>query len=256
MRAMAAVLAFGLVAAAPATVAAQGRWAIDFENGAAISGYNDARIPGDSGTLFSFTEDLQSDTEYLWRVRGEVRLTPRQSLSVLAAPLSIDSSGTFDRPIDFAGATFAPGVPVTGLYVFNSYRLTWRYDLVDGERWRFGLGITGKIRDAETRLDSQGFRLEDQRGLRAAGELPAAAPVLQRRRAGTLGRRAGRAAGARRGRLRRRVRSPPAATCPSRRATGCSRAARTTTRSIRSRRCTTWRSARCCGSDNRPRFQT
>ena len=38
------------------------------------------------------------------RVRGEVRLTPRQSLSVLAAPLSIDASGMFDRPIDFAGA--------------------------------------------------------------------------------------------------------------------------------------------------------
>ena len=96
MRAMAAVLAFGLVAAAPAAVAAQGRWAIDFENGAAISGYNDARIPGDSGTLFSFTENIQSETEYFWRVRGEVRLTPRQSLSVLAAPLSIA------RP--FAGA--------------------------------------------------------------------------------------------------------------------------------------------------------
>ena len=155
----AAALAAGVMCVlglAATAASAQERWSVDFEGGAAIPGYNDVRIPGDTGTLFSFTDDLSAETEFFWRLRGSVRLTSRQSLSVLIAPLSIDSSGTFSHPVDFAGTTFAPGVPVTGLYVFNSYRFTWRYQIVEGERWRFGLGATGKIRDAETRLESAG----------------------------------------------------------------------------------------------------
>ena len=48
---------------------AQDRWRIDVENGAAISGYNDLRIPGNSGTTFSLTDDLSSDPTYYWRRR-------------------------------------------------------------------------------------------------------------------------------------------------------------------------------------------
>jgi hypothetical protein len=58
--------------------------------------------------------------------------------------------------VAFAGATFAPGVPITGLYVFNSYRVTYRYEPVRRENWMFGVGVTVKIRDAETRLDADG----------------------------------------------------------------------------------------------------
>jgi hypothetical protein len=135
---------------------AQDRWRVDFENGAAISGYNDVRIPGNTGTLFSFTDDLASDTAYFWRVRADVRLAPKHVLSALVAPLTINSAGSFDQPVSFAGATFAPGVPVKGLYVFNSYRVTYRYEPVRRENWMFGIGVTLKVRDAETRLDAGG----------------------------------------------------------------------------------------------------
>jgi hypothetical protein len=135
---------------------AQDRWRVDVENGAAIAGYNDARIPGDTGTLFSFTDDLASDTAYFWRVRADVRLAPKHVLSALAAPLTIDSAGSFDKPVSFAGATFAPGVPTTGLYVFNSYRVTYRYEPIRRENWMFGVGVTLKVRDAETRLEAGG----------------------------------------------------------------------------------------------------
>ena len=87
---------------------AQDRWRVDFENGAAIAGYNDVRIPGDTGTMFSLTDDLDSDTAYFWRVRADVRLAPKHVLSALVAPLTIHASGTFDQPVSFAGATFAP----------------------------------------------------------------------------------------------------------------------------------------------------
>jgi hypothetical protein len=133
----------------PRTAGAQEpRWALDFENGAVFGWYNDVRIPGSSGTLFSLTEDLASDTEYFWRVRLDVRLGARHVLSGLAAPLAIDAAGSFDSPVSFAGETFAPNVPVTGRYVFNSYRFTYRYEFADKGGWRFGLGVTAKVRDA------------------------------------------------------------------------------------------------------------
>ena len=143
-----------------ASARAQDRWRVDFENGAAVSGYNDARIPGNTGTLFSFTDDLASDTAYFWRVRAEVRLAPKHVLSALVAPLTINSAGSFDQPVSFAGAIFAPGVPVKGLYVFNSYRVTYRWEPVRRENWMFGVGVTVKVRDAVTRLESNGMMAE------------------------------------------------------------------------------------------------
>jgi len=150
------LLSAALSVSLTASARAQDRWRVDFENGAAISGYNDARIPGNTGTLFSFTDDLASDTAYFWRVRADVRLAPKHVLSALVAPLTIHASGTFDQPVAFAGTTFAPGVPTTGLYVFNSYRVTYRYEPIRRENWMFGFGVTVKVRDAETRLEAGG----------------------------------------------------------------------------------------------------
>jgi len=43
---------------------------------------------------------------------------------------------------------------VKGLYVFNSYRLTYRWETIQNGQWRFGVGVTAKIRDAVTRLEA------------------------------------------------------------------------------------------------------
>jgi hypothetical protein len=144
-----AVLVLAAFVGVPSGAAAQEpRWALDFENGAVFTWYNDVRIPGNTGTLFSFNNDLTSNTEYFWRVRLDFRLGRKHVLSGLAAPLSIDASGTFNKPVFFAGETFAPGVPITGRYVFNSYRITYRYEILDRGGWRLGIGVTGKVRDA------------------------------------------------------------------------------------------------------------
>ena len=139
---------------------AQDRWRIDVENGAAISGYNDVGIPGNTGTRFSMTDDLKSDTEYFWRVRADFRFAPKHVLSGLIAPLTIDSSGTFREPVDFAGATFGPGVPVDGTWTFNSYRVTYRYEPWRKDTWMLGFGVTAKVRDAVIRLESNGLSAE------------------------------------------------------------------------------------------------
>ena len=153
---VAAAAAVAMVVAATAA-RAQDRVRIDVEGGAAISGYNDVRIPGDSGTLFSLTDDLSSDAESFWRVRADLRLAPRHVVSALVAPLRIDASGRFNRPVAFAGAVFGAGEPVKGLYVFNSYRLTYRWEPVQTTNWLVGVGLTAKVRDAETRLTSGGI---------------------------------------------------------------------------------------------------
>ena len=154
------LLAAGALVLAATDARAQDRWRVDVENGAAISGYNDVGIPGNTGTRFSMTDDLTSDTEYFWRVRADFRFAPKHVISALIAPLTIDSSGTFEAPVDFAGATFAPGIPVDGTWTFNSYRVTYRYEPWRRDRWMFGFGATVKVRDAVIRLRSGGTTAE------------------------------------------------------------------------------------------------
>jgi hypothetical protein len=159
-RLFAALLTVTALLSAASSARAQDRWRIDFENGAAITGYNDVAIPGNTGTRFSMTDDLTSDTEYFWRVRADFRFAPKHVLSGLIAPLTINSSGTFDAPVDFAGATFAPGVPTDGTWTFNSYRVTYRYEPWRKDTWMFGIGATVKVRDAVIRLESGGKAAE------------------------------------------------------------------------------------------------
>jgi len=171
------LLAAVLLLSLPSEAQAQDRWRFDFENGAVISGYNDVRIPGDAGTAFSFTDDLTSDTSYFWRVRADLRVARNHVVSALIAPLRVDAAGTFDHPVSFAGATFAAGVPVKGLYVFNSYRVTYRWEPVQNERWRFGIGLTAKIRDAVTRLETGDVMAEKTN----VGAVPLVNFLLERR---------------------------------------------------------------------------
>jgi hypothetical protein len=120
----------------------ESRWRLEAESGLAFSGYNDIRIPGDSGTKFSFSRDL----------RGRI--------SFLAAPLSLRAAGTIGRPIAFAGTLFPGGTRFKARYTFNSYRLTYAHRVVESETWTVDLGLTAKVRDAVIRLEGAGLTAE------------------------------------------------------------------------------------------------
>jgi len=150
---------FALIAAAGAPFSF-GQWFVDFENGLAVSGYNDVRIPGDTGTLFSLSEELTTDPGYYFRVRLGYGWKSGHNISVFAAPLTLHATGSVDREILFNGDTFAPNVPLTGRYMFNSYRLTYRYDFVRKAKWRVGAGLTVKVRDAAIGLEGGGTSSE------------------------------------------------------------------------------------------------
>ena len=127
---------------------------VDLEGGFIISGYNDIRDPADEGTLFSFSEDLESDNEFFYRLRLNYKFAKKHNLSILYAPLTINAKGKFDKDVRFKDETYLSGTDVKGRYTFNSYRLTYRYNVYHGNNAEFGLGLTGKIRDAEIVLNN------------------------------------------------------------------------------------------------------
>ncbi len=140
------------------------RWTVEFEAGYVWSGYNTIQIPNDeTGTRFSFTDDLTS--EETWAFRGQVgyAISARSRLLALVAPLTVDAAGVVDRDVSFEGETFAAGTDLEGTYKFNSYRLAWLYQAVEGPGFSLAVGLTAKVRDAyiELRGDGRTARKDD-----------------------------------------------------------------------------------------------
>jgi len=137
-----------------------GQGSFDFETGAVGTGYNNVRIPGDQGTLFSLKDDLISKTEIFLRLRASYTIKSRHTLSLLYAPLETVSTGNVPYDIIFEGVTFPANTDLTGTYKFNSYRFTYRYEIVVKPKFEFGLGFTAKIRDAKIALSSSALESE------------------------------------------------------------------------------------------------
>lgn len=135
-------------------------WEVALEAGRASSGYNDIRIPGDTGTKISFSEELDTDPTAFARARLSGRFGERHTVSALVAPLTLEASGSVDRPVLFEGVEFPAGAPLEGRYRFDSYRLTYRYEFDRSGNLRMGAGVTAKVRDAAIRLRGDGRSAE------------------------------------------------------------------------------------------------
>lgn len=130
----------------PAAARAATPW-VDLETGGAWGVYNDVRIPGDGGTTFSLTDDLATSPAPYVRVRAGVGLG-RHELWALYAPLRLAAEGVAPSDVVFASRTFTAGTPLRGTYRFDSYRVGWRYRVLEGGAVDVALGVTAKIRDA------------------------------------------------------------------------------------------------------------
>jgi hypothetical protein len=128
---------------------------IDLESGLVVTGYNDVRIPGNTGTFFSLKDDLHPDPNIFLRIRASYTFRSKHTFSVLYAPLKVHSEGSIPRDILFEGVTFPENADLKSTYKFNSYRLTYRYTIVNKPKLEFGLGFTAKIRDASISLKSE-----------------------------------------------------------------------------------------------------
>ncbi|GAB3508480.1 hypothetical protein GCM10027341_44340 [Spirosoma knui] len=146
-----AALSVALLISSISLVSAQFR--LDLESGVVLgTNYNDVRIPNVGGTQFDLSSDLSEKPKVFYRVRLGYTINNRHTISALYAPLTVRYGGNFNRDVTFNNLLYPAGQALTGYYEFNSYRLTYRYDIVARERWRVGLGLTAKIRDANIRL--------------------------------------------------------------------------------------------------------
>ena len=95
---------------------------LDIEASIVIPGYNDVAIPGDNGTRFSLTDDLDADRTGAFRLRYSQIFLEKHWVGILAAPLTIESHGILDKSIDFNGITFPEGSSIDAKFRFDSYR--------------------------------------------------------------------------------------------------------------------------------------
>ena len=138
------------------SISLSAKWEIDLESGAIFSGYNDVAIPGDTGTKFSLSEELDTSVTPFYRLRLFYDFNSKHHLGVLFAPLTIKSEGSLDRDLIYQDEIYAQGTPLDVKYQFNSYRIVYRYDFLRKEKLQIGAGLTAKIRDAIIRVSGDG----------------------------------------------------------------------------------------------------
>lgn len=126
---------------------------LNLEAGAAWFSRNDARIRGDTGTKFDLLELTGSGPVAYSRVHASRRLGARHALRLTLAPFEADGKGTLDRDVLFKETTFPRDRRTYGRFRFNTYRLTYRYTVIENERQHWAIGGAALIRDAEIRLE-------------------------------------------------------------------------------------------------------
>lgn len=127
---------------------------VEVEGGPVWQTRNDVQIPNDAtGTRFSLAEVAGKGPWPATRAYVTWNLNEEHGLRVLMAPLSITEMARLASPIDFAGESFGAGTPTEATYKFNSWRLGYRYRFYAGDRWRWWVGFTAKVRDAKVRLE-------------------------------------------------------------------------------------------------------
>lgn len=152
------------VALLPSTAAAQAPTGnprptvrVELEAGPVWQSYNDVEIPNDgTATRFSLLDLTGAGPWAGGRVYLTLNAGERHGLRLLLAPFSLTETGVPDGEIRFQGATFGGGIPTRARYTFNSYRLSYRYRLRDGETTTARVGLTAKIRDAVISLEQEG----------------------------------------------------------------------------------------------------
>lgn len=151
------ILVLLVVAEAPSLLAQDGsHFVIDLEAGPVWQSRNNVQIPNtDAGTRFSLVDLVGKGPWPAARLYLTWNITNRHSLRVLLAPLSYTEKGSFTNPVNFEGQSYAPNIPLDATYKFNSWRLGYRYRLLNRERFKLSIGFTAKIRDAKIEL-SQG----------------------------------------------------------------------------------------------------
>ncbi len=127
---------------------------VNLESGACFTDMNDIRN-GNNGTLFSLKNDFQTPVIPFLRLRAGYLLNGKNHFSFLYAPVKIAETGTIPEDILFDGKNFKANIPIEVIYKFNSYRFTYNRRMIIKNNFKFGLGLSAKIRDAGVSLKNR-----------------------------------------------------------------------------------------------------
>lgn len=126
---------------------------LETELGATWLSRNDVQIPNTNmGSRFALDEITGSGPRPSARVNLLWNINEKHGLRFLLAPLSFTERNILDSDVAFAGSDFQAGESIESSYAFNSWRASYRYHMVDQDRWDLWLGGTLNIRDAEIEL--------------------------------------------------------------------------------------------------------
>ena len=127
---------------------------VNLESGAFFTDINDIRN-GNKGTLFSLKNDFQTPVSPFLRLRAGYLSNGKNHFSFLYAPLKIVETGTIEKDILFDGKNFKANIPIEVVYKFNSYRFTYNRRIISKDNFKFGIGLSAKIRDAGVSLKNR-----------------------------------------------------------------------------------------------------
>ena len=120
----------------------------EYETGPAYIFQNDGRY-GATGTDHEADDINQKANLYrTQRLSLEARLGQRHGLILLYAPFDITTRATLPKDIDFRGTLFPAGSVVDSRYLFEGYRGSYLYRLVNRERFTWDIGASVQIRNA------------------------------------------------------------------------------------------------------------
>jgi hypothetical protein len=132
----------------------------NIESGGFFTNINDIRN-GSNGTLFSLKNDFQTPVSPFVRLRAGYLSNGKNHFSFLYAPLKITGSETIEKDILFDGKNFKANSPIEAVYKFNSYRFTYNRRIISRDNFKFGLGLSAKIRDAGVSLKNREYFIEN-----------------------------------------------------------------------------------------------
>ena len=120
---------------------------VDFEVGAAYLFQNDGRY-GANGSAYTAAEvGQQRNLVGALRLAIEARIA-RHTIIATWAPLDITTRATLTRDLTFQTTTFADRTVVDHRYLFDGYRLSYLFGLVQASRFTLGVGASIQVRNA------------------------------------------------------------------------------------------------------------
>ena len=115
---------------------------------------NTIQRPNDEGTRIYFNNDFKRKNDAVFSPRFELEYSNKRHHAIATAALLTDKfEGIAKENILYDGVVFNSGSNIDAVYRFNTYRLGYRYRLVDRPKFIFELGATILLREAFVSLE-------------------------------------------------------------------------------------------------------